>query len=353
MPHRHLWNVELSNLVLLHILFRHGNRTPTNYYTFKGDTNLGLYQPYGPGQLTNEGKRRAYGLGQYIRGKYIDFIGNNYIPGVLDPLCTESDRAQVSLQLFLAGLFPPIDALIWNKDLLWQPIPYKYNSAANDKILACLHNHEFLDEHIKYQKESGIFEKHKAFFEFVSQKVGFKVNGLVDIWRLYIRLITETEYGSKLPDWTAEIFPKPLEDFAIENYLTQMMTPKMRSMAIDTNAKLAAKSRVKVHIYSAHELNVAHLLLGLKSFIPPHLPNYCSCLIFEIRERKGDIYVQVLYKRNFCGKTEQLPLWGNNPCQFDMFVKIFYEKNVVPYFIDNLSPEISPNIFLSTRQDLF
>lgn len=53
---------------------------------------------------------------------------------MLDPLCTESDRAQVSLQLFLAGLFPPIDALIWNKDLLWQPIPYKYNSAANDKV---------------------------------------------------------------------------------------------------------------------------------------------------------------------------------------------------------------------------
>lgn len=42
----------------------------------------------------------------------------------------------------------------------------------------------------------------------------------------------QKEYGSKLPDWTGEIFPKPLEDFAIANYLTQMMTPKMRSIAI-------------------------------------------------------------------------------------------------------------------------
>lgn len=62
----------------------------------------------------------------------------------------------------------------------------------------------------------------------------------------------------------------------------------------DTNLKIANKSAVKLHAYSAHELNIAQLLIGLNSFIPPHLPDYSACVIFEIREdKKDDISIAV------------------------------------------------------------
>lgn len=72
-------------------------------------------------------------LGKYIRDKYNDFLKIGFKPGVIDATTTYVDRTQASLQLFLAGLFPPEGKLVWNKDLLWQPIPYTYRKRT-DKV---------------------------------------------------------------------------------------------------------------------------------------------------------------------------------------------------------------------------
>ncbi|GJQ72937.1 hypothetical protein Trydic_g1579 [Trypoxylus dichotomus] len=333
--------VESSNLVLLHILFRHGHRTPTKCCAYEGDPHKqSTYPPFGAGQLTNQGKVASYALGRYIKKEYGNFIGDFYTPGLVNPICTETDRAQTTLQLFLAALFPPVGELTWNKDLLWQPIPYKYYSRTNDKILnSCLENYDFEKIYVRHQNKIGTFDKHKQIFSLLSQKLGFRLTSLQDAWRFYMKLITQREYGLVLPEWTKSIFPKPLEDLAIEFYTTHMMVRQLRTIAIsalvskiilDTRSKLDSDGTdcaTKLHIYSAHELNIAQMLIGMRSFIPPHMPNYCSCIIFEVRRYKGQALITVMYKRGANDTVEYLPLWGKNPCPLDEFTKLIHDAN--------------------------
>ncbi|KRT82177.1 Phosphatase, partial [Oryctes borbonicus] len=241
-------------------------------------------------------------------------------------MSTENDRAQTTLQLFLAALFPPAGELIWNENLLWQPIPYKYHSRTNDKILnSCLQNEDFQTTFIEHQHEIGIFEKYKEIFGLLSEKLGFRITNLEVAWRFYLKLITQREYGLELPEWTKPIFPQPLEDLAIEYYTSQMMVRKLRTIAmtglftkivLDTRNKLDSDGRhcpIKLHVYSAHELNIAQMLISTNSFSPPHMPKYCACIIFEIFMYEGEVYIRVLYKPDAYEKVKYLPLWGENP----------------------------------------
>ena len=58
-------------------------------------------------------------------------------------------RTKTSLQLVLAGLYPPSHtSLEWNKNLNWLPIPYDYQPLNEDTLLlvrtACPRYHEEL-----------------------------------------------------------------------------------------------------------------------------------------------------------------------------------------------------------------
>lgn len=79
------------------------------------------------------GKLCSYRLGESVRRKYINFLGS-YVPGCVDAITTACERTQASLQLFLAGLYPPEGELIWNKHLMWQPIPYGCEDPPLDKV---------------------------------------------------------------------------------------------------------------------------------------------------------------------------------------------------------------------------
>lgn len=56
------------------------------------------------------------------------------MPEILDARSTDVNRTKASLELLLAGLWPPVAELIWNYDLPWQPIPYNYWRANEDRV---------------------------------------------------------------------------------------------------------------------------------------------------------------------------------------------------------------------------
>lgn len=69
---------------------------------------------------------REYKLGEYLRNRYNDFLGDYYIPENVMARSVEFDRSKMSLQLVLSSLYPPKKDQIWNENLNWQPIPIVY-----------------------------------------------------------------------------------------------------------------------------------------------------------------------------------------------------------------------------------
>ncbi|KAF2882681.1 hypothetical protein ILUMI_23483, partial [Ignelater luminosus] len=127
-----------ETLEMVHVIFRHGNRTPDLRSSYPNDPYLNnSYYPYGHGQLTNKGKNRMYLLGKALRERYDRFLGPLYTPNILDPVSTDTNRTKMSLELVLAGFFPPHETdLEWQKELNWQPIPYNYVSSFTDNTMS-------------------------------------------------------------------------------------------------------------------------------------------------------------------------------------------------------------------------
>lgn len=63
-------------------------------------------------------------LGKILRDNYGDFLGDDsYLQQKIMARSTGTPRTIMSASLVLAGLFPPSQELIWNSNLMWQPLP--------------------------------------------------------------------------------------------------------------------------------------------------------------------------------------------------------------------------------------
>ena len=78
------------------------------------------------------GKDQAYKLGCVLRDRYNDFLGAVYRPQDIHARSSDTSRTKMSLQLVLAGLYPPPPEQTWNSDLAWMPIPTYYLPADLD-----------------------------------------------------------------------------------------------------------------------------------------------------------------------------------------------------------------------------
>ncbi|KAL6419258.1 hypothetical protein ACFW04_011481 [Cataglyphis niger] len=89
------------------LVFRHGNRPDNNgYEMFPTDPHINYtFFPIGLGQLTNQGKKCEYELGQVLRSRYKDFLGDLYLPNLVVGRSLDYDRTKMSLQLILTALF--------------------------------------------------------------------------------------------------------------------------------------------------------------------------------------------------------------------------------------------------------
>jgi len=76
-----------------------------------------------------------YRIGTMLRQRYNDFLGLIYHPRDIYAVSTDIDRTKMSLQLMLAGLYPPHIMQLWNPDLLWLAIPIHYVPERVDMLL--------------------------------------------------------------------------------------------------------------------------------------------------------------------------------------------------------------------------
>ncbi|GJQ72930.1 hypothetical protein Trydic_g1572, partial [Trypoxylus dichotomus] len=222
-----------TTLILLHIFFRHGERTPIREYQYSNDPYTdNEFLPYGPGELTNLGKKTMYDLGQVLRNDYNDYLGNQFLPKHIDALTTDSDRTKASLQLVLASLFPPMGNNIWHDNLNWQPVSYSYLRPKEDNILGTVvHYPKFkraYERNFETRKTRKLLKKYEKLIDYLRKHTGMPFNQTRDAWALLTNLQTEYEVGLTLPDWTKRIFPNKLKDFALQEYHMQTATKELR-----------------------------------------------------------------------------------------------------------------------------
>ncbi|KAJ8952967.1 hypothetical protein NQ314_007443 [Rhamnusium bicolor] len=319
------WKVSIvdneETLILTHVLFRHGNRTADRHTElYPKDPYLHeTYHPYGHGQLTNAGKRKEFSIGTSLRKRYKGFLGDQYYPEIIEAITTDYNRTKMSLQLVLAGLFPPERETMWEENLYWQPVPYNYLPKHQDKEVSAS---------AKMQAE---FNKHKEVFDYISEHTGLSVTRFFDVYNLYFGISTEEEWGFILPNWTTSVWPEALTSLAIRDYFVSMATADMRKMATgyflnkiidDTKTKILSSQKPgrKIHLYSAHENNIAELLISLGIF-EPHVPNYGAYVLLEIH-RIDNIYGVKIFYENHTGDGPQLLKMPNcnSFCPLDIFI---------------------------------
>ena len=66
---------ELKGLKLVHLLYRHGDRTPCGGYPTDPYSDPSNW-PVGLGQLTSVGKRMHFELGEWLRQRYDGFLSS-------------------------------------------------------------------------------------------------------------------------------------------------------------------------------------------------------------------------------------------------------------------------------------
>ncbi|KAJ8951017.1 hypothetical protein NQ318_006402 [Aromia moschata] len=329
------------NILLIFQLFRHGNRTAdSEAELYPNDPYLKeTYFPYGLGQLTNAGKKREYSIGTALRSRYDDFLGEFYYPEIVEAISTDYNRTKMSLQLVLAGLFPPRWEDMLQENIYWQPVPYNYVSRSEDKLLlgiTCPRYLQIYDQYIASAKMQSEFGKHTVMFDYISRSSGLNVTRFLDVYQLYFGLSTESEYGFQLPLWTDTVWPDAIVDLAIREYYVSMGTTEMRRMAVgylleklvdDARSKILGKENAgrKMYLYSAHENNIAELLISLGVF-EPHIPTYGAYVIVEVH-RINDVYgVKILYENYDSYEPQVLKMPGCGTfCPIDKFVSLIEE----------------------------
>ncbi|XP_020279226.1 testicular acid phosphatase homolog [Pseudomyrmex gracilis] len=218
---------------LVQVLMRHGERTPSldEIKMYPNDRyNVSTYEPWGLGQLTNQGKHTEYQLGQILRQRYDKLLGSIYYPEDIYAFSTNIDRTKTSLNLMLAGLYPPTSVQMWNPNLAWFPIPTHYAPMESNNLLkyfVCPKYNAILKDVFGSQEVLDKIAAYTDFFNFLSNKTGTNVTNLSNVKAIYQLLTAQKAMNLTMPEWYNDKIDQQLENcFAllcdIQSYTTEL-----------------------------------------------------------------------------------------------------------------------------------
>ncbi|KAJ3664726.1 hypothetical protein Zmor_000274 [Zophobas morio] len=329
---------EKNTLELVHVIFRHGDRTPDKELIYPNDPHINVsYYPADFGQHTNTGKMKQYLLGQALRKRYKNFLGP-YKYETAYARSTQYPRTKISLQLVLAALFPPEGALVWNKNLKWQPIAFDYWPMRNDHVLGqpyknCPRYKKLYLEFLNSTQGRKLFENYSETIDYLSEHTGLNITSR-QIYELYFTLDLEKENGLELPQWTQSVFPDVLYDLLQLDYFSKSATHELRRLSSgfllkkiirDTRNKIRGilPENRKIFLYSGHEFTIT-FLMHLWGVFYPHLPPYSAYILIEIHNVGGIRRMKIFYQDYLEEKPKQLKLpHCGHFCSFNDFTELY------------------------------
>ncbi|XP_023219386.1 prostatic acid phosphatase-like [Centruroides sculpturatus] len=335
---------DLKSLQLLHVVFRHGDRTPISLYP--NDPNLHYKWPVALGELTVLGKYQHYRLGMFLRERYKNFLTEN--PEEVIVRSSGKNRCLESAECNLAAMYLPKSKWVWNKDLNWQPVPIQTVPLSDDNLLytdSPCPEAEKEEERIKGSPNGQKYiNEHKELFEYLSNYSGTKVSFWKDVDYLYNTIWIEKKYNLTIPSWAIPVWDE-MNQVTSDTFYWEFSTKLIQRLRAGpligeiTNqmlqkAKGQLSDQIKVYMYSSHDTLIAAVLNALGVF-NGIAPPYCATIVFELHsDGYQDHTVRILYL-NTSDPTEEpqqihlLKLSScSKRCQLGKFVQL--TRDIVP-----------------------
>ncbi|KAG8307900.1 hypothetical protein J6590_010337 [Homalodisca vitripennis] len=324
------------------IITRHGNRVPLlDFPDNQYPLNNSKYWPYAMGQVTPYGRVQMYNLGVKIRSLYNGFLDQLYYTEDFYASSTAIDRTLISGEAFLAGLYPPTDFQVWDKNILWQPIPMYSNS--QDKTVEAFFCPKFMQERAKnrLKYEEDYAANLSAIYNYIYEHSGVNLTtpfGMLSAWDTFIAEDTE---GYKVPDWANGIYPEPLADLVGKMYIEYVAGDEistnliiglfyeelLSAMGSKVNGTLSPDR--KMYYYSGHDTSIVTLqaVLGIPKSDIIGMVKPGSALLFELHQNltTEEYFVQVLYIDGSSPDLEpaSMDIPGcSHPCGFSQLVTL-------------------------------
>jgi len=351
-------STDKDELVLLQILFRHGDRSPTRLYPTDAH---GAHWTRGLGQLTKTGIWRAFNLGKYFKKTYIDDLG--FLPPMFnteDVAIRSSgyDRTIMTAQSVMTAMYPPtMDEAKWNPNdpnFPWQPIPI-HSVPKKDDLLLKYGNHC-----PRYQQlKNEILGTDPALQQFAQDANNRKVldlakesTGLTNypdfmLYQLFDTLFVERENNLTLPPWVDDNVMSVLENLTLLDYHLLTKTPEaarlaggnllaefLRNIKNKIEAKENGERSKRAFFYSAHDSTIM-ALFGAMNIAYDALPHYNAFVALELyRSPNGAYKVKASYRSDTSiypekPKTISLPACpGLDLCPVDDVVDYYESRHL-------------------------
>ncbi|KAF5290084.1 hypothetical protein FQA39_LY14865 [Lamprigera yunnana] len=312
-------NTNSKVLKLVHVIFRHGIRTPADTYPKDPYIN-NTWFPIGWGQVTAEGKQKLYQHGVYLRNRYDKLLGYYYTPDIYFVQTTDADRTKVTAQCINAGLWPPRRSQAV-ANLYWQPIPTYNEPLDTDNLLLvrrpCPQYHLELE---KVVNSPEVQEKLRGYQNLMTQLTyytGTEIKTFEDIQDIYTTFMSEEAAGVKLPDWSRYFYPHQMLEPSIYSFTLNAYNEKLNRLkggvllkklindwisVIDGTLKPQDR---KAFLYIGHDSTVVNILSALKIW-DPQIPGFAINTIFEFSYDKNlRTYGVEVFLRNSTNPTAE------------------------------------------------
>ncbi|CAK9801459.1 Testicular acid phosphatase homolog [Anthophora plagiata] len=336
-------NIEHSTLRLVTVVTRHGDRAPQDTYPNDPYVNDTM-EPYGWGQLTNEGRRNQYNQGLFLRKRYDNFLGTVYNPDIFYLQCTAVDRTKMSAMLEAAALWKPNENQAFKPDLAWQPVTLFYQPRSEDTLMliwdTCPKYTKFRHTITSLSEVQQIQENNRQLYEELTNLTGMVISTPGDVGSLYGTLTAEKHMNLTLPKWTDNYYPDKLVpltlyDFQLNVYndllkklkggpflkkiITDMLTKKDNTLEPETR---------KMFMYIGHDSTIV-TLLDVMQVWNSQMPYYNIMIMIELHETNDGWNVQVFLRNTTDHEPYPLTIPScTTVCPLEKFVQIL--KPLIP-----------------------
>lgn len=145
---------------------------------------------------------QSFQSGQYMRRRYNKILGDKYSSDKVYILSTDNDRAIMSAQALLAGLFKPTKDEIWNEEILWQPVSVHTLADESDTLLhggkPCP-KYDYLYEYFMERSPEALetMKKYGKLIAYWAKMSRRHLDTIEDVTLLYKRFMSDKEQHKK------------------------------------------------------------------------------------------------------------------------------------------------------------